>query len=122
MHRVRIDYYPPRGDAKEAWDCVDFEGWLRTPMSMRINWQGKDSILAAPLLLDLVPLADLAQRRGESGPLAHLAMFFKEPYGTAERDFFRQLAMFEAYVERCRGSEPLPYTAEASPEDSARAH
>ena len=101
-HRVRIDYYPPRGDAKEAWDCIDFEGWLGTPMSMRVDWQGSDSALAAPLVLDLVRLTELAQRRAEGGPLAHLAMFFKDPYGTTEQDFFRQLALFHNYVDRCR--------------------
>jgi myo-inositol-1-phosphate synthase len=105
-HRVRIDYYPPRGDAKEAWDCIDFEGWLQTPMSMRIDWQGSDSVLAAPLVLDLVRLMDLALQRGEGGPLAHLAMFFKDPYGTSEHDFFRQLALFQSYVERCRAEAP----------------
>lgn len=98
-HRVRIDYYPPRGDAKEAWDVIDFEGWLGTPMSMRINWQGVDSILAAPLVLDLVRLVDLALRRGERGPLEHLAMFFKDPYGPPEHDFFRQVTRFQAYVQ-----------------------
>jgi myo-inositol-1-phosphate synthase len=101
-HRVRIDYYRPRGDAKEAWDCIDFEGWLNTPMSMRINWQGIDSVLAAPLVLDLLRLADLAQRRGERGPLPQLAMFFKDPYGPPEHDFFRQVARFRQYVEDCK--------------------
>ncbi|MCC7104503.1 MAG: inositol-3-phosphate synthase [Chloroflexi bacterium] len=106
VHRVRIDYYPPRGDAKEAWDCVDFEGWLGARMSMRIDWQGQDSILAAPLVLDLVRLVDLAQRRGESGPLAHLAMFFKDPYASDEQDFFRQAALFNTYLDRCRAESP----------------
>ena len=97
-HRVRIDYYPPRGDNKEAWDSVDFEGWLGAQMSMRIDWQGSDSILAAPLVVDLVRLVELAHRRGEHGPLAPLAMFFKSPYGTAVHDFFAQYALFQRWV------------------------
>jgi myo-inositol-1-phosphate synthase len=101
-HRVRIDYYRPRGDAKEAWDCIDFEGWLDTPMSMRVNWQGIDSILAAPLVLDLARLVGLAQRRGERGALPQLAMFFKDPYGTTEHNFFEQVVKFRQYVEGCR--------------------
>ena len=103
-HRVRIDYYPPRGDRKEAWDSVDFEGWLGEPMTMRINWQASDSILAAPLVVDLVRLVDLAHRRGERGPLPQLAMFFKAPYGTDVHDFFAQYALFERWAAEAAGT------------------
>jgi myo-inositol-1-phosphate synthase len=100
FHRVRIDYYPPRGDRKEAWDSIDFEGWLGERMSMRIDWQGSDSILAAPVVVDLVRLVDLAHRRGERGPIRQLAMFFKSPYGTDLHDFFAQYALFEEWVKQ----------------------
>ncbi|MCC6176886.1 MAG: inositol-3-phosphate synthase [Chloroflexi bacterium] len=101
-HRVRIDYYPPRGDHKEAWDSVDFEGWLGEPMSMRIDWQGSDSTLAAPLIADLIRLIDLARRSGEVGPVVPLAMFFKSPYGTDLHDFFAQYQVFEQWVGQHR--------------------
>lgn len=103
-HLVRIDYYPPRGDHKEAWDNIDFEGWAGQRMSMKINWIGCDSALAAPLLLDLARLVEYAARRGEKGILHHLAMFFKAPYGKhseISHDFFTQLGRFDQYVKEC---------------------
>jgi len=100
VHRVRIDYYPPRGDRKEAWDAIDFEGWLGERMSMRVNWQGIDSVLAAPLVLDLARLIDLAHRRGAVGPVPELALFFKAPYDTDIHDLFEQYAVFRRYLER----------------------
>ena len=63
-HKVAINYYPPRGDNKEGWDCVDIFGWLGYPMQIKINFLCRDSILAAPLVLDLVLLTDFAQRSG----------------------------------------------------------
>src|SRR5439155_998372 len=69
IHRVRIDYYPPRGDNKEAWDNIDLVGWLGYPMQIKINFLCRDSILAAPLALDLVLLADLGARAGAVVPL-----------------------------------------------------
>jgi len=78
-HKVRIEYYPPRGDAKEGWDNVDLFGWLGYPMQLKINFLCRDSILAAPVVLDLVLLTDLAQRQGERGLLPWLSFFFKDP-------------------------------------------
>lgn len=83
-HRVRIDYFPIRRDRKEAWDAIDFEGWLGVQMSMKINWLGSDSILAAPLIVDLVRFMDHALRQGKSGAMTHLSLFFKSPYAVEE--------------------------------------
>lgn len=80
-HKVHIDYYPPRGDAKEAWDVIDFEGLLGMPMSLRINLQGRDSILAAPLVLDLCRWMAALQNAGRAGLVPELAFFFKKPAG-----------------------------------------
>jgi myo-inositol-1-phosphate synthase len=80
-HLVKINYYPPRGDNKEAWDSVDLRGWLGYPMELKINFECRDSILAAPLALDLVLLADVAARAGRGGLLDWLACFFKSPAG-----------------------------------------
>jgi myo-inositol-1-phosphate synthase len=78
-HLVKINYFGPRGDNKEAWDSVDLFGWLGYPMQIKINFQCRDSILAAPLALDLALMTDLAARRGETGTLEWLAFFFKTP-------------------------------------------
>lgn len=98
VHNVRIDYHSPSGDDKEAWDAIDFEGWLGRRMSMRINWRASDSMLASPLVVDLVRLVDLALRRGEYGPLQHTAMFFKDPYQCETTDFFDGYQMLSEYV------------------------
>jgi myo-inositol-1-phosphate synthase len=78
-HLVKINYFGPRGDNKEAWDSIDLFGWLGYPMQIKINFQCRDSILAAPLALDLVLLTDLAARRGETGVLEWLGFYFKTP-------------------------------------------
>lgn len=80
-HRVHIDYYPPRGDAKEAWDVIDFSGLLGLPMSLRLNLQGRDSILAAPMVIDLARWAAALHAAGVGGPIADLGFFFKKPIG-----------------------------------------
>ncbi len=82
-HKVHIDYYPPRGDAKEAWDVIDFSGLFGLPMSMRVNLQGRDSILAAPLVIDLARWMAAVQASGRGGPVPALAFFFKMPVGAA---------------------------------------
>ncbi len=95
-HKVRIDYYPPRGDEKEGWDNLDIFGWMGYPMQVKINFLCRDSILAAPLVLDLALLLDVAHRAGESGVQDWLSFYFKapQPRGTAPviHDLFRQEA------------------------------
>jgi myo-inositol-1-phosphate synthase len=104
-HQVHIHYYPPRGDAKEAWDNVDFTGWFGVPMQMKINWLGDDSVLAAPLVCDLVRWVEFFSRRGEVGVLPQLAQYFKSPVGTEEHDFFRQIEMLRSHVRERYGAE-----------------
>jgi myo-inositol-1-phosphate synthase len=102
---VSIDYVPSLGDWKTAWDFIHFEGFLGTRMTMQFTWQGCDSALAAPLVLDLARFADLAARRGESGAMKHLACFFKSPWQVREHDFFRQFAALMEYVEKAHSEE-----------------
>ncbi len=78
-HKVTINYYPPRGDNKEGWDSIDIFGWLGYPMQIKVNFLCRDSILAAPLILDLVLFMDLAQRAGMSGIQEWLSFYFKSP-------------------------------------------
>lgn len=78
-HQIQIHYYPPRGDNKEAWDNIDFSGYLDSPMQLKLNWLGQDSILAAPLVLDLARIVALAGENGEKGCLEEVAFFFKSP-------------------------------------------
>src|SRR5207245_896172 len=78
-HKVRINYYPPRGDSKEGWDNIDIFGWLGYPMQIKIDFLCRDSILAAPLVLDLVLFMDLAQRAGMRGVQEWLSFYFKGP-------------------------------------------
>jgi myo-inositol-1-phosphate synthase len=82
-HKVHIDYYPPRGDAKEAWDVVDFKGLFGLPMSLRLNLIGRDSILAAPLVLDLARWIAVLQLAGRRGPVPELAFYFKKAVGNS---------------------------------------
>lgn len=78
-HKIRINYYPPRGDNKESWDNIDIYGWMDYPMQIKINFLCRDSILAAPVMLDLVLFTDLAQRAGMHGILEWLSFYFKSP-------------------------------------------
>ncbi len=78
-HKIRINYYPPRGDNKESWDNIDIVGWMDYPMQIKINFLCRDSILAAPVMLDLILFADLAQRAGMHGILEWLSFYFKSP-------------------------------------------
>jgi myo-inositol-1-phosphate synthase len=78
-HKVRINYYPPRGDNKEGWDNIDIFGWLRYPMQIKVDFLCRDSILAAPLALDLVLFSDLAQRAGLGGIQEWLSFYYKSP-------------------------------------------
>jgi myo-inositol-1-phosphate synthase len=90
---VSIEFIRSLGDWKTAWDHIHFRGFMGTPMVLQFTWQGCDSLLAAPLVLDLVRFIELAARHGETGVLSHLSSFFKRPIGTDEHDFSRQ---FEA--------------------------
>jgi len=98
--RVRIDYVPAVGDWKTAWDHIVFEGFFGTRMKMQFTWEGCDSALAAPLVLDLIRLAEFARRAGESGAMTHLACFFKAPYGFARHDLHAQVDALRAYAVR----------------------
>jgi myo-inositol-1-phosphate synthase len=94
FHKVRIEYYPPRGDAKEGWDNIDIFGWLGQPMQIKIDFLCRDSILAAPVVLDLILFLDLAQRAGLSGIQEWLSFYFKSPMSRPdlkpEHDLFIQ--------------------------------
>ena len=96
-----IEYVESLDDWKTAWDHVHFQGFLGVRMALQFIWQGCDSALAAPLVIDLARLALLAKRRGETGVLRHLACFFKSPLGVDEHDLGRQFGLLENYVRAC---------------------
>ena len=116
-HKVRIEYYPPRGDAKEGWDNIDLFGWLGYPMQMKIDFLCRDSILAAPLVLDLALFMDLAKRAGLSGTQDWLSFFFKSPMtqpGAAPvHDLFAQQALLENTLRGFAGELPAAGEAHA---------
>ena len=97
-HLVQINYFPPRGDTKESWDYIDVEGFLGQPMQLRISGQYRDSILAAPMCLDLCRFMELAHRRGATGDQTWLSMFFKAPYGASTHDFFKQEQLLREFL------------------------
>jgi myo-inositol-1-phosphate synthase len=97
---VSIEYIRSLGDWKTAWDHIHFRGFLGTPMTLQFTWQGCDSLLAAPLVLDLVRLVELSKRCGEVGVLSHLGSFFKRPLGLTEHDFSRQFSLLCSWAER----------------------
>ncbi len=99
---VSIEYLPDLGDWKTAWDHIHFAGFLGVPMTLQFTWQGCDSLLAAPLVLDLVRLVELAHRRGHVGQMPFLASFFKSPYGVSEHCFDRQFEMLEDWAAACK--------------------
>jgi myo-inositol-1-phosphate synthase len=104
---VSIEYIASMGDWKTAWDHVHFQGFLGTPMTFQFIWQGCDSLLAAPLVLDLVRFTERAWRAGETGTLDWLGSFFKSPLGVAEHAFAPQFQQLEAWAERtARGTTP----------------
>ena len=112
-HKVRIDYYPPRGDNKEGWDNIDIVGWLGYPMQIKINFLCRDSILAAPLVLDLALFMDLAKRSGMFGIQEWLSFYFKSPLHApmvnAEHDLFVQMVKLQNTLRYLKGSEQLTY-------------
>ena len=112
-HKVRIDYYPPRGDDKEGWDNIDIFGWLGYPMQIKINFLCRDSILAAPIVLDLALFMDLASRAGESGIQEWLSFYFKAPqHGPAgpEHDIFIQQTKLKNTLREWMGEQPVTHS------------
>ncbi len=111
-HKVRIEYYPPRNDNKEGWDNIDIFGWMGYPMQIKINFLCRDSILAAPLLLDLSLLMDLAARSGRYGIQRFLSFFLKSPmhdYTAGEEavnNLFQQYTMLKNALREMGGYEP----------------
>lgn len=97
-HKVRINYYPPRGDAKEGWDNIDIFGWMGYPMQVKINFLCRDSILAAPLMLDLVLLSDLAARDGRYGIQRFLSFYLKSPMHDYTQNEVPVNHLFQQYV------------------------
>ncbi|WP_303645038.1 inositol-3-phosphate synthase [uncultured Muribaculum sp.] len=97
-HKVRINYYPPRNDNKEGWDNIDIFGWMGYPMQIKINFLCRDSILAAPLCLDLVLLSDLAARCGRYGIQSFLSFFLKSPMHDYTKNEIPVNNLFEQYV------------------------
>ena len=112
-HAVRINYYPPRGDAKEGWDNIDIFGWLGYPMQIKIDFLCRDSILAAPLVLDLVLFLDLAQRAGMRGIQEWLSFYFKAPMTAPglypEHDIFIQLMKLKNTLRWMRGEDLITH-------------
>ncbi len=95
---VTIEYLPDMGDWKTAWDHVHFQGFLGAKMTLQFTWQGCDSLLAAPLAIDLARLTDLEKQRGGQGQMRHLACFFKSPEGVEEHNFFKQFDRLISHV------------------------
>ena len=112
FHKVRINYYPPRNDNKEGWDNIDIFGWMNYPMQIKINFLCRDSILAAPLCLDLVLLSDLAMRAGRYGTQRFLSFFLKSPMHDYTVDevpvnhLFKQYVMLKNAIREMGGYEP----------------
>ncbi len=112
-HTVRINYYPPRGDAKEGWDNIDIFGWLGYPMQIKIDFLCRDSILAAPIVLDLALFLDLAQRAGMRGIQEWLSFYFKSPMTAPglypEHDIFIQLMKLKNTLRWMRGEDLITH-------------
>ena len=112
-HKVRINYYPPRGDNKEGWDNVDLFGWLGYPMQLKIDFMCRDSILAAPLALDLCLFMDLARRAGLGGIQEWLSFYFKSPQVAPglypEHDLFIQQAKLKNTLRWMMGEEQITH-------------
>jgi len=100
--KVHIEYVPSLDDQKTAWNFIHFRGFLGTKMSLQFTWQGYDSMLAAPLVLDLARLSELAKRRGEAGIMRQLASFFKAPIGVDEHLFYEQSHMLFQYTKEAQ--------------------
>jgi myo-inositol-1-phosphate synthase len=112
-HKVRINYYPPRGDDKEGWDNIDIFGWLGYPMQIKVDFLCKDSILAAPIVLDLALFMDLAQRSGMKGIQEWLSFYFKSPQTApglyCEHDIFIQHMKLKNTLRWMMGAEQITH-------------
>ena len=112
-HVVRINYYPPRGDNKEGWDNIDLVGWLGYPMQLKINFLCRDSILAAPIVLDVALFLDLAKRVGYLGDPGVAVVLLQEPDARAglypEHDLFIQLMKLKNTLRYMRGEELITH-------------
>jgi myo-inositol-1-phosphate synthase len=113
-HVVRINYYPPRGDNKEGWDAIDIFGWLGYPMQIKVNFLCRDSILAAPIVLDLALFLDLAHRAGQSGVQEWLSFYLKAPQAAgeagAEHDLFIQQTKLKNTLREWMGEQPVTHS------------
>jgi len=113
FHKVRINYYPPRGDNKEGWDNIDIFGWLGYPMQIKVDFLCRDSILAAPIVLDLALFLDLAQRTGMRGIQEWLSFYFKSPMVAPElypeHDLFIQLIKLKNTLRYLKGEELITH-------------
>ena len=112
-HKVRINYYPPRGDNKEGWDNIDIFGWLGYPMQIKVDFLCRDSILAAPLALDLVLFSDLALRAGLGGIQEWLSFYYKSPQVAKglypEHDLFIQLTKLKNTLRWMMGEDQITH-------------
>jgi myo-inositol-1-phosphate synthase len=112
-HKVRINYYPPRGDNKEGWDNIDITGWMGYPMQIKVDFLCRDSILAAPIVLDLALFLDLAHRAGMGGIQEWLSFYFKSPQTAPglypEHDLFIQQKKLKNTLRWLGGEEPLTH-------------
>ena len=112
-HVVRINYYPPRGDNKEGWDSIDIKGWLGYPMQIKINFLCRDSILAAPMVLDLALFSDFAMRAGMKGIQEWLSFYYKSPQTApglqAEHDLFIQQTKLKNTLRHLMGEEQITH-------------
>lgn len=115
-HKVRINYYPPRGDEKEGWDNIDIFGWLGYPMQIKVDFLCRDSILAAPIVLDLALFLDLAKRQGKGGIQEWLSFYFKSPQvedgHVQEHDIFIQHFRLKNTLRVMGGEEPVTHLSE----------
>jgi myo-inositol-1-phosphate synthase len=115
-HKVRINYYPPRGDEKEGWDNIDITGWLGYPMQIKVDFLCRDSILAAPIVLDLALFLDLAGRSGMGGVQEWLSFYFKSPHvaegHVPEHDLFIQHMRLKNTLRVLGGEPPVDHLAE----------
>ncbi len=112
-HKVRINYYPPRGDNKESWDNIDIFGWMGYPMQIKLNFLCRDSILAAPIVLDLILFTDLAHRAGMKGIQEWLSFYYKSPMVAPglypEHDLFIQLMKLKNTLRHLKGEELITH-------------